>query len=60
MFVGNNKKVMDTLIDECTQKKLAKSGNFFIWVYHSGNFFLLESDDCMVNTYSVVNSQPED
>ena len=36
MFVGNKKKVMDTLIDECTQKKLAKSSNLFIWVYLSG------------------------
>ena len=35
MFVGNKKKVMDTLIDEFTQKKLAKSSNFFIWVYSS-------------------------
>ena len=26
---------MDTLIDECTQKKVAKSSNFFIWVYLS-------------------------
>jgi len=35
MFVGNKKKVMETLINECTQKKLAKSSNFFIWVYLS-------------------------
>ena len=25
--------MVDTLIDDCTQKKLAKSSNFFIWVY---------------------------
>ena len=37
MFVGNKKKVMDILIDECTQKKLAKSNNFFVWVYLSGS-----------------------
>ena len=33
MFVGYKKQVMDTLIDDCTQKKLAKSSNFFIRVY---------------------------
>ena len=32
---------MDTLIDECTQKKLAKSSNFFIWVHLSGKYFPL-------------------
>ena len=37
MFVGNKKKVIDTLIEECTQKKLAKCSNFFIWVYLSEN-----------------------
>ena len=41
IFVGNKKKVMDTLIDECTQKKLAKSSNFFIWVHLSGKYFPL-------------------
>ena len=35
MFVGNEKKVMDTMIDDCTQKKIAKSTNFFTWVYLS-------------------------
>jgi len=29
MFVGNKKKVMDILINEYTQKTLAKSSNFF-------------------------------
>ena len=28
MLVGNRKKVMDTLIDDCTQKKGAKSSTF--------------------------------
>ena len=32
MFIGNKKKCMDTLIDDCTQKKLAKISNFFIWI----------------------------
>ena len=35
MFVGNKIKVMDTLIDDCTRKKLAKSSQFYIWVYPS-------------------------
>ena len=30
MFVGNKKKVMDTLIDECTQKNLQKVATFFM------------------------------
>ena len=33
---------MDTLIDDCTQKKLAKSSNFFIWVYLSVDFYVYE------------------
>ena len=33
MFVGNDK--VDTLIHECTQKKLSKVTTFFIWVYLS-------------------------
>ena len=37
MFVENKKKVMGTLIDECTKKKLAKGSNFFILVYLSGS-----------------------
>ena len=37
MFVENKKKVMDTLIGDCTQKKLAKSSNFFIMVNLSGH-----------------------
>ena len=36
MVVGNKMKVMDTFIDECTQKKLAKSSKFFKWVCLSG------------------------
>ena len=28
MFVGNKKKVMDTLINECTQKSLQKVATF--------------------------------
>ena len=36
MFVGNKKKVVDTLIDDCTQKSLQKVATFCIWVYLSG------------------------
>ena len=40
MFVRNKKKVVDTLTNECTQKKLAKSSNFFVWVYLSELVYL--------------------